>query len=142
MAFCKTSPDFSFTSKPEHVPCSRALPFCLVGKFLPTSLPAGCYSHFPPLEGLRLGRGNLTQHIGLYPGNQIFSPVAHMGSVLTLILLVWLSQVGSGKDGDTRLATGVCVGEFHTSVRQAIHCASSLQSLSSIIQGSGHTLDR
>lgn len=53
---CKIGQDFLFPSKTEHVSFSRAWPFCLVGKFLLTSLPSLYYSHFPSLEGRGIQR--------------------------------------------------------------------------------------
>lgn len=89
----KAFPAFSFTSRTEHVS------LCSVGKFLPActaavwiSVPLGLRQKGPSLV-----RGNLTQHMQLYPGNQIFSPVA-LPQHCCLDLLFWnsLSEGGEG----------------------------------------------
>lgn len=86
-------PAFPFTSRTEHVS------LCSVGKFLPTGTASLFSSRFrlPPAEGTSLVRGNLTHYAQLYPGNQIFAPVA-LPQHCFLDLLFWdnLSEGGEG----------------------------------------------
>lgn len=137
---CKIGQDFLFISKTERVSFSRALPFCLVGKFLLTSLPSLCYSHFLPLEGGGIQRSPIHRAVSREPN--IF-PCGPHGPHSDTCSPDTCSEVGEGWEiWGVRLAIWGQGRRKHPSGKQAMHAASSLWSLSSVIQSSDRTLDR